>query len=201
MSIMVHSNPSGAVPHQVMLKDNSSLIYWVLITKAADYTLVIDLAGAGAHAQVYIFCLVDGTDTVRIKTVQNHISAHTTSQVLVQAALFERAVLHYTGTISIANGADQAHAIMYHKNILMSDTTRVQSVPSLQVLANNVTCKHGSAMGTLNADQLFYMQSRALPVTVAKKLLLTGFFAQLLHADSPQEIVDGLSQKIEGVLL
>jgi hypothetical protein len=147
----------------------------VVSSVSLDRNITCTLAGAGADAQVR--CLYFGNDahTFKIKTHQEHIARNATSNVVIKAVLDGAARLTCNSLISVAPGANGTNAEQVNKNILLSSAARAVSIPMLEVLANDVKCKHGAAVSKLDSEQLFYLQSRGLGLELTKSMLLQAF--------------------------
>ena len=142
-----------------------------------DRSITCVLAGARAHAAVR--CLYFGNEARRltIKTRQDHQAVDATSTVVVKAVLTDTARLTCHSMISVAPGANGTLAEQVNKNILLSRTARAVSIPMLEVLANDVKCKHGAAISTLDEEQKFYLQSRGLTTEQTRAMLLAAFLS------------------------
>ncbi len=131
----------------------------------------------GESADARLRCLYFGNEKkfFKIRTKQDHQVPHTTSDVVVKSVLDDEARLMCHSLIVVAPGADGTYAEQVNKNILMSRTARATSVPMLEVLANDVKCKHGAAVSRLDDEQIFYLQSRGLGASKTRQMLLEAF--------------------------
>lgn len=164
-----------------MLKQHAQAhIYFICIGMSAD--IEINLILDGEHAQVHMHGLYVLRDTQKIKIItrQEHKAKATTSSLIVHGLLNDAAQAFYHGTIAIEAHAPKSKAVQENKNILLSSLAQAISMPSLEVLTNDVNCKHGSAVGKFDAQQLFYIQSRGLSADQAQRLMIEGFFAQIV---------------------
>lgn len=145
--------------------------------------LSYDVVLQGAHARVSVRGVYapQGNQQVVIQTHQHHQAPNTESEVLFKGILRDAAQAEYKGMILVDPGANGTNASQQNKNILLSDAARVWSVPGLEVLANDVQCAHGSAIGQVNADHMIYMQSRGLSELSARTLLIKGFVADVFE--------------------
>jgi Fe-S cluster assembly protein SufD len=104
----------------------------------------------------------------------------------------------YTGTVIIEKGAHSCNAYQTNRNILLSEHARAQSVPNLEILSNDPTrCGHAASVGPVSDDELFYLMSRGIPEKEAQRLIVFGFFAEVLDRVDIAEIREGLEQAIE----
>lgn len=111
---------------------------------------------------------------------QEHRAPHTTSQVVIRSALAAEGHGSYHGTIHVAEGANQSVAAQEHKTIVLANRARTVSIPSLEVLTDDVSCTHGSAVSSFEPDHLFYLAARGYTLKEAKKLLIAAFFADVV---------------------
>lgn len=148
------------------------------ITLSIERELDCILAGVGARAEMQ--CLYYGAKTsfLKIKTKQEHRAAHATSNVIVKSVLADAARISCHSMINVAPGANGTNAEQVNKNILLSRQARAVSVPMLEVLANDVKCKHGAAVSRLDDEQFFYLQSRGIDRAHAKNMLLEAFLTK-----------------------
>lgn len=142
-----------------------------------ERSITCTLAGIGADANVRCLYFGDGNRVFKIKTHQEHKAGHATSNVVVKAVLTDSAKLTCNSMISIAPGADGSLAEQVNKNILLSSAARAVSIPMLEVLANDVKCKHGAAVSKLDTEQMFYLQSRGLTLEQTRTMLLEAFLS------------------------
>ncbi len=146
-------------------------------TTSIERSITCTLAGVGADANVRCLYFGDGDRVFKIKTHQEHKAGHATSNVVVKAVLTDSAKLTCNSMISIAPGADGSLAEQVNKNILLSSAARAVSIPMLEVLANDVRCKHGAAVSKLDSEQMFYLQSRGLTPEQTRSMLLEAFLS------------------------
>lgn len=164
------------------IQANANLTVYLLIAYTSMRVKIeIILRGAGAHAHIYGAYMLSDAHAVKIDTVQHHEAAHTSSNLIIKGALRDSSSAHYYGTIRVEKEARGAYASQENKNILLSSTARAVSVPNLEVLTNEVKCFHGSAIGTFDAQQLFYAASRGIDEKTAERILLEAFFADVVE--------------------
>jgi Fe-S cluster assembly protein SufD len=99
--------------------------------------------------------------------------------------------------IQVAPGAQRTDAYQANRNLLLSDTARADSIPGLEILANDVRCTHGATVGTVDAEQMYYLMTRGLPRNDAQRLVVEGFFAPVLDRiplESVREQLRGVIQ-------
>jgi Fe-S cluster assembly protein SufD len=139
------------------------------------------LVGAGGSTDLLALYFGDGTQMHDFRTLQDHDAPKTTSELIFKGAVVGEARSAYSGLIRVRPGAAGTKAFQTNRNLVLSDTgLATYSVPNLDIQENEVTCSHASATGPIDADQLFYLESRGVPTEVAERLIVLGFFDDLL---------------------
>jgi Fe-S cluster assembly protein SufD len=176
-----------------VLERNSYLEVELLVAHTyANISLECVLKGEGAHAIIRGAYSVNESHNVVFNTVQHHQAPYTTSSLVMKGVLYDYAHVSYRGMIRVEKEARHSVSRQENKNIVLSNHAHALSVPSLEVLTNDVHCFHGSALGRFEADQLFYAASRGLDEKKAQSLLLKAFFADLLHGEKMKNYLDTL---------
>jgi Fe-S cluster assembly protein SufD len=164
------------------------------MTKTNSY---FRLAGPGAQAYVHGFMFGDGRQHFDLHTLQKHLAPSTTSDLLIKSALKDRARSVYQGLIQVAEGAQRTDAYQANRNLLLSEKARADSIPGLEILANDVRCTHGATIGTVDPEQMYYLESRGLARSVAQRLIVEGFFAPVLDRIPLESVRDQLRGVIQ----
>lgn len=158
------------------------------------------LAGPGAFSYMFGLALARGNQYFEQHTRQTHLSPQTTSDLLFKTALFDQAVAIFSGLIQVAKDAQRTDAYQANRNLLLSAQARVDTLPKLEILANDVRCTHGATVGPIDPDQFFYLVSRGIPEKEAKRLIVEGFFEEVLGriglGDFKETIKQYIGQKI-----
>lgn len=180
---------------------NAQLTYFTSMINGACNTQIIKVVLQGRHAQARIrgVYLLNESQQVVVQSVQDHQAADTRSDLCFKGVLDGSAQAVYEGMIHIGELADRSRAIQQNKNLLLGDHAQARSIPSLEVLTNDVSCTHGSAVGQLDPAHLFYVQSRGLEENVSKKLLIKGFVADTLKdiAGVDQDLlIESITKKV-----
>jgi Fe-S cluster assembly protein SufD len=136
----------------------------------------LDLAGEGAQGRMSGFYFTDGNQHLDHDTQQNHLAPHTTSDLLFKGALKGSSRSVWQGMIYVAPGAQKTDGYQANRNLVLSDQARADSIPGLEILADDVRCTHGATVGKLEQEPLFYIKSRGVPQAEAEKLVVEGFF-------------------------
>jgi Fe-S cluster assembly protein SufD len=158
---------------------NAQLVVEILVASTTNVHVECILRGAGAHVQITGAYILNASDKVHVTTLQHHAAPHTQSTLLIKGLLRDSAHAQYHGTVRIEKDAQGSCASQENKNILLSNTARAISVPSLEVLTHDVQCSHGSAVGRFDDEQLFYAASRGIDEKRAQHLLSHAFLADL----------------------
>jgi len=164
------------------------------MTKTNSY---FRMAGAGARAYVHGFMFGDQRQHFDLHTLQRHLAEQTTSDLHIRSVLKDRAHSVYQGMIQVSPGAQRTDAYQANRNLLLSPTARADSIPGLEILANDVRCTHGATVGTVDEEQMYYLTTRGLPRNDAQRLVVEGFFAPVLDRiplESVREQLDGVIQ-------
>ena len=157
------------------------------------------LTGEGARSDLLAVSIADGEQEFDARTLQDHASPHTTSDLLYKNALDGRARSIFGGLIRVEPEAHFTDAYQKVRNLLLSDEAEADSMPGLEILADNVKCSHGATTGQIDADEMFYLRSRGIPPVVARRLVVTGFLNEVIrrldHATIPEYLHRLIEQK------
>jgi Fe-S cluster assembly protein SufD len=182
---------------KVFLKvDKNENIQYVLIGFVpGEKRVELELRGKGAEAEI-LGIIVQKKGETNIKTLQNHKAADTKSNLLIKSVVFNKARLNYQGLIKVAKKAQNTNAYQENKNLLMGDNAHVDTKPDLEILANEVRCTHGSTVGRLDQENLFYLMSRGLSRKNAEKIMIEGFLIQAIEKILDDKTKDKLIKTI-----
>lgn len=136
----------------------------------------LDLVGEGAQGRMSGFYFTDDNQHLDHDTQQNHLAPHTTSDLLFKGALKGKSRSVWQGMIYVAPGAQKTDGYQANRNLILSDEARADSIPGLEILADDVRCTHGATVGKMEQEPLFYLKSRGIPQAEAEKLIVEGFF-------------------------
>ena len=164
------------------------------MTKANSY---FDLAGSGSQAFVNGFMFGDDSQHFHLHTLQRHLVDHTTSDLLIKCALKDKARSIYQGLIQVSEGAQRTDAYQANRNLLLSNKARADSIPGLEILANDVRCTHGATIGQVDEEQMFYLMARGLARPQAQQLIVEAFFTPVLDRIPLESVRNQLRQVIE----
>jgi Fe-S cluster assembly protein SufD len=139
----------------------------------------------------------DRSQHFHLHTLQRHLVDHTTSDLLIKCALKDRARSIYQGLIQVSEGAQRTDAYQANRNLLLSNHARADSIPGLEILANDVRCTHGATIGQVDEEQMFYLMTRGLARPEAQQLIVEAFFAPVLDRIPLEGVREQLKQVIE----
>ena len=145
--------------------------------RVIDKAIHITLAGAGANATVKAVCMGTEQRSFKFKTIQEHTVGNTTSLLEVKGVFDDQSTMRCDSLIKVPESAQKVDAKQLNKNLLLSSQARAVSIPKLEVEANDVKCSHGAAVSNLDADSMFYLQSRGMNFIESKALLIEAFLS------------------------
>jgi Fe-S cluster assembly protein SufD len=141
----------------------------------------LDLVGEGATGRMSGFYFADGDQHLDHDTQQNHMAPHTTSDLLFKGALKGNSRSVWQGMIYVAPDAQKADGYQANRNLILSPGARADSIPGLEILADDVRCTHGATVGKLEQEPLFYLKTRGIPEREAERLIVEGFFDPIMQ--------------------
>ena len=151
------------------------------------------LIGAGGSTELLALYFGDGTQMHDFRTLQDHEGPKSTSELIFKGAVIDEARSAYSGLIRVRHGAHGTKAFQTNRNLILSDSgLATYSVPNLDIEENDVMCSHASATGPIDPAQRFYLESRGIPPEVADRLIVFGFFDDLLRRLPVPEARDAL---------
>jgi Fe-S cluster assembly protein SufD len=156
-----------------------------------------DLSGEGATSRVTGAYFADGVQHLDYDTYQLHSAPNTTSDFAFKGALRDRATAVWRGMIHVEPEAQKTNAYQENRNLMLSPTTHAVPIPGLEILANDVRCTHGATVGQVDRDQLFYLMARGLSRAEAERLIVRGFFTDVLDRIDLDPVREALEQMLE----
>ena len=174
-----------------------------VVALGGDYARVrtdSKLAGRGATSHLQAVYFGGGTQMHDFRTMQDHSAPSTTSDLLFKGAVQDHAQSVYTGLIRVRKEGAGTNAYQTNRNLVLSEGARAESVPNLEIEINDVKCSHASAVGPIDDDQRYYLESRGIPPDVAERLIVLGFFSEVLEALPTQALIDTLRGAVSAKL-
>jgi len=161
--------------------------------RLARNNVQVSLDGKGSEADLLGVVAIKDRQHVDFQTLQDHFGDATRSDLVIHDALRDRASANFTGLIRINKSAHQTASSQEQKNILLSDRAKADSDPKLEILNNDVIrCTHGAAVGPVDPEMLFYLQSRGMDQPTAEQLIVEGFFKSTLDKLGSESVQDAL---------
>jgi len=156
-----------------------------------------DLNGPGATSRVTGAYFADGVQHLDYDTFQEHIAPSTESDFAFKGALRESARAVWRGMIRVEPEAQKTNAYQENRNLLLSPDAHADSIPGLEIMANDVRCTHGATLGRVDRDQLFYLMARGLSRAEAERLIVRGFFQDVLDRIELEPVREALGAALE----
>ena len=154
------------------------------------------LQGPGAHSEMLALTVAAGEQEYDQRTLQTHQAPHTSSNLLYKNALLEKAKTIFSGLIVVEPDAQKTDAYQSNRNLMLSDLAEANSLPGLEIQANDVRCTHGATSGRIDREQEFYLQARGIRPAQADELIIFGFFEEVLNKLESESLHEALRDLI-----
>jgi len=171
--------------------DRDAQIDWVTLTLGSHVsksTMGCNVSAPNANAYLSGLFFADRNQHVDQRTLQQHAAPHTYSNLLYKGAVKDQGHSVYQGIIAAKPGAIKVDAYQMNNNLVLSNGARADSLPGLKIDADDLKCSHGSTMGNLDPEQMFYLRARGLSETEARRTLVLAFFEEII-AKIPYEFL------------
>ncbi len=178
-------------------RDSSTLL--ATVTLGGEYVRArteARLSGQGSTTKQVALYFAGGDQMHDFRTIQDHDAPHTTSDLLFKGAVQDSAASVYTGNIIIREHAGGTVADQTNRNLTLSDGAWAESVPNLDIRTNDVKCSHASTVGPIDEDQRFYLESRGVRPEVAERLVVLGFFDEVISQLPAGDITNDLRRRV-----
>lgn len=186
--------------HEHVQVGRDANVDWVFVAEGSHLTKNfsnLDLVGEGATGRMSGFYFTDGDQHLDHDTQQNHLAPHTTSDLLYKGALKDQSRSVWQGMIYVAPQAQKTDGYQVNRNLVLSKDARADSIPGLEILADDVRCTHGATVGKIDPEEIFYLQSRGIPYPEAERLIVMGFFDPVLQRIP----FDGVKERLQQAVL
>jgi Fe-S cluster assembly protein SufD len=180
--------------------ERDATLHWVVGGMGSRLTksfIESSLVGPGSTALMSGVFFGDGRQHLDYDTQQNHVAPHTTSDLLYKGALRERARSVWQGMIKVFPGAQKTDGYQANRNLILDKNARADSIPGLEIEADDVRCTHGSTVSQLDPEEVFYIRSRGLPLAETQRLVVQGFFAPVIERIPLESVRERLRAEIE----
>ncbi len=158
--------------------------------------LDVNFIGQGSWAKIYGAYFGEEDQTLDYRYFMNHIGTNTRADMFLKGAVEDSALSVFTGMIRIEKTGQKTESFQTNRNLILSEGAAAQSVPNLEILANDVKCGHGSSVGPLDADQRYYLRSRGLTADRADRLQVQGFFEEVVSLIPHKDLAATLRERI-----
>jgi len=185
--------------HQKGAVDRDGSLQWTigaLGSRLAKVNQHVGLVGEHARAQVNGVMFTEGRQHLSYHTLQHHEAPHCTSDLLYKGALQDESRLVWRGMIRVDPLAQKTDAYQRDDNLMLSDGARADSIPGLEIEADDVRCTHGATAGRVDDSQIFYAQSRGLTRKEAIRMIVAGFFQQVFDRIEIESVREALGLAI-----
>jgi Fe-S cluster assembly protein SufD len=185
--------------HQHGVVERDGRLQWTIAalgSRLAKVNQHVKLAGEGAATQVNGVMFTEGKQHLSYHTLQHHQAPHCTSDLLYKTALQDASRTVWRGMIKVEPHAQKTNGYQRNDNLILSDHARSDSIPGLEIQADDVRCTHGSTAGRVDDDQVFYCQSRGLTRKEAIRTIVAGFFQQVFDRITIESVREALGQAI-----
>jgi Fe-S cluster assembly protein SufD len=156
-----------------------------------------DLAGPGATSRVTGAYFADGAQHLDYDTFQEHIAPSTTSDFAFKGALRDTSRSVWRGMIRVERDAQKTNAYQENRNLMLSPAAHADSIPGLEILANDVRCTHGATLGQVDRELLFYCMARGMSRSEAERLIVRAFFQDILDRIDLEPVREALGAALE----
>lgn len=165
-------------------------------SRLAKVNQEVALTGQGARAQVNGVMFTSHRQHLAYFTRQDHMAPHTTSDLLYKGGLKDKSRIVWKGMIRVEKDAQRTDAYQKNENLVLSDGSRADSIPGLEIEANDVRCTHGATAGRVDEDMIFYARSRGISQETAIRLIVEGFFANVYDRITLEPVQETLRQAV-----
>ncbi len=169
-------------------------------TRFSKVFMTLDLDGNDAWGRLSGLFFTHNRQHLDLDTQQNHHALRTTSDLLFKGALKDESRSVWQGMIVVDPGAQQTDGFQANRNLLLSSTARADSIPGLEIMADDVRCTHAATVGRVDDTEMFYLMSRGLPRDVATQLIVEGFFDPVMQRIPFEGVRDRLAAYVDAKL-
>ncbi len=185
--------------HQKAVVDRDASLQWTIAALGSRLSKVnqhVALVGEGANCQVNGVMFTEGKQQLTYHTLQHHVAPHCQSDFLYKAALQDRSRTVWRGMIKVDPDAQKTNGYQRNDNLLLSERARADSIPGLEIEADDVRCTHGSTSGKVDEELIFYAMCRGFTRKEATRMIVSGFFQQIFDRITIESVRDALGLAI-----
>ncbi|MCJ7626285.1 MAG: Fe-S cluster assembly protein SufD [Anaerolineaceae bacterium] len=185
--------------HERIRVEKNGHVDWLICAVGSQLTKCfsdLELSGEGSSGKILGLYFSDGIQHLDYDTQQNHLVPNTTSDLLFKGAVTGNSYSVWRGKIRVASGADKSDGYQSNRNLILDSNARIDTIPGLEILADDVRCSHGATIGKMDDDQIFYLMSRGIDRKSAEQLIVEGFFEQIIEQIPSESAKNKLHQII-----
>jgi len=164
--------------------------------KLAKVNQHVALVGRGAHAQVNGVMFTQGKQHLCYHTLQHHVAPDCRSDLLYKGALQDRSRIVWRGMIKVDPGAQKTDGYQRNDNLILNPAARADSIPGLEIEADDVRCTHGATSGKVDEESIFYCQTRGMTRKEAVQTIVAGFFQQISDRITIESVREALAEAV-----
>jgi Fe-S cluster assembly protein SufD len=199
VNVQMHGRHVWQLARQSSRVGRDATFSTMMVALGGDYArLAVEsvMAGRGSSGTMRALYFGEGRQMHDFRTLQDHLAPQTTSDLLFKGALEDHARAVYTGLIHIGKQASGVNAFQTNRNVKLSEHAWAESVPNLEIENNDVRCSHASAVGPVDEQQRFYLESRGVRPEVAEQLIVLGFLDEVLENFPVPDAVPAIQQEL-----
>lgn len=186
---------------EIILEKDANLTFVALLKKGWDKSKKLNFTFKGKNSSLTFIAIIIAkkSDSFDFETTSNHIVPHTKSFYQIRSVLFDKAQINYKGKLIISKSAQHTDAHLAHDDLSFSKDSRLQTLPSLEIEANEVKAGHCATVGKIDKEQLFYMASRGLDKKTSEKILTESFLKKDLEKIADEKIKQFVIKELEAL--
>jgi Fe-S cluster assembly protein SufD len=199
LSVQEHGSRTWHLGLQRALVGRDATLKTSAVVLGGDYARLRSesvLQGEGAESNQLAVYFADGTQMLDFRTLQDHDAPRTRSDLLFKGAVEDDARSVYSGLVHLRKSAQKSNASQTNRNLVLTEGASAESIPNLEIEANDVKCSHASTVGPIDDDQLYYLESRGIPPEDAERLIVLGFFDDVLERLPVSALSQGLRRSV-----
>lgn len=175
---------------------NLDWTYAAIATALGKQSLEVNLEGEGAEAKVRgVYFPAEG-QKISVDTVQNHLAPHTRSNLLFRGAAIGDGEAIWRGMVYVDPVAQKTDGYQSNQNLMLGERSEIKSIPGLEICADDVSCSHGATVGRIDETELFYLEARGIPRAGAERLIVEGFFAEVIEQIPDEKVRNRIGERL-----
>jgi Fe-S cluster assembly protein SufD len=199
LSVQEHGSRTWHLGFQRADLGRDATVHTSAVALGGDYARLRSearLGGQAAESDQLAVYFGDGTQMLDFRTLQDHDAPYTRSDLLFKGAVEDDARSVYSGLVRLRKSAQKANATQTNRNLVLTEGASAESIPNLEIEANDVRCSHASAVGPIDEEQLYYLESRGIDPEEAERLIVLGFFDDVFHRLPVSALTRGLRRSV-----